>query len=198
MSTFFTDNTLNARRNLRSKIERRSLLINEDFLSAFREVKSSLDGIYNDVLAMNSSVQTMTNQLQSTKTRTLQLIDQTSKLQNHRFVSLFFVVVFFVFPSDCESRFHQILSRFYSQKLSMQQEVANAFIKNFQLSQSELSVLHGPSREAPITNEFFVVADRVQVIHTLYQFIHQYNNPNLFTYLFLQERTRFTIKISLS
>lgn len=32
LSTFFTENTLQARRNLRSKIEKRSLVINEVFL----------------------------------------------------------------------------------------------------------------------------------------------------------------------
>lgn len=84
LSTFFTDNTLNARRNLRSKIERRSLAINEEFLSAFREVKNSLDDVYSDVLAMNTAVQRMTNRLQSTKTQTLQLINQTTKLQSKR------------------------------------------------------------------------------------------------------------------
>lgn len=86
LSTFFTENTLNSRRNLRSKIERRSLAINEEFLSAFREVKSSLDGIYQDVLAMNNAVQYMTNRLQTTKTQTSQLIDQTAKLQNKRYI----------------------------------------------------------------------------------------------------------------
>lgn len=86
LSTFFTENTLNSRRNLRSKIERRSLAINEEFLSAFREVKSSLDGIYQDVLAMNNAVQCMTNRLQTTKTQTSQLIDQTAKLQNKRYI----------------------------------------------------------------------------------------------------------------
>ncbi|CAK9829286.1 Conserved oligomeric Golgi complex subunit 6 [Anthophora retusa] len=136
LSTFFTENTLNSRRNLRSKIERRSLAINEDFLSAFREVKSSLDDIYQDVLAMNSAVQCMANRLQVTKTQTSQLIDQTGKLQNK------------------------------SQTLSMQQEVANAFIENFQLTSSELSVLHGPSRDSPITEEFFSVISRVQEIHS--------------------------------
>lgn len=88
LSTFFTENTLNARRNLRSKIERRSLAINEEFLSAFREVKASLDDIYQDVLAMNTVVQCMTNRLQSTKTQTSQLIDQTTKLQNKRYIRL--------------------------------------------------------------------------------------------------------------
>ncbi|XP_061937282.1 conserved oligomeric Golgi complex subunit 6 isoform X2 [Apis cerana] len=136
LSTFFTENTLNSRRNLRSKIERRSLAINEEFLSAFREVKSSLDGIYQDVLAMNNAVQCMTNRLQTTKTQTSQLIDQTAKLQNK------------------------------SQTLSMQQEVANAFIKNFQLTSSEQNILHGSTRESPITEEFFSVVNRVQEIHS--------------------------------
>ena len=88
LSTFFAENTLNDRRNLRSKIERRSLAINEDFLSAFREVKNTLDDMYQNVLSMNNSVQSMGNRLQSTKTRTSQLIDQTTKLQNERFYFL--------------------------------------------------------------------------------------------------------------
>ncbi|XP_051162714.1 conserved oligomeric Golgi complex subunit 6 [Leptopilina boulardi] len=136
LSTFFTENTLNGRRNLRSKIERRSLTINEDFLSAFKEVKNTLDDMYHNVSAMNNSVQSMSNRLQTTKSRTLQLIDQTSKLQNE------------------------------SKKLSIQQEVANAFIKSFELNSSEMSILHGPSRESPITEEFFTVVNRVQEIHS--------------------------------
>lgn len=84
LSTFFTENTLNSRRNLRSKIERRSLAINEEFLAAFKEVKASLDDVYQDVLAMNTAVQSMTNRLQVTKAQTSQLIEQTSKLQNER------------------------------------------------------------------------------------------------------------------
>ncbi|XP_066592329.1 conserved oligomeric Golgi complex subunit 6 [Prorops nasuta] len=136
LSTFFTENTLNARRNLRSKIERRSLAINEEFLSAFREVKNSLDFIYDNVLTMNNSVQSMTNKLQGTKTQILQLIDQTAKLQNE------------------------------SQILSMQQDVANAFIKCFQLTSNEIATLHGTSRESPITEEFFTVVNRVQEIHS--------------------------------
>ena len=39
LSTFFTDNSLRERRNLRGDIEKRSLYINEQFESAFREVK---------------------------------------------------------------------------------------------------------------------------------------------------------------
>ena len=39
LSTFFTENNLRSRRNLRSDIEKRSLAINEDFLTAFQAVK---------------------------------------------------------------------------------------------------------------------------------------------------------------
>lgn len=47
----------------------------------------------------------------------------------------------------------------------MQQEVANAFIKNFQLTPSELTILHGSLRESPITEEFFSVVNKVQVVY---------------------------------
>ncbi|XP_011863125.1 PREDICTED: conserved oligomeric Golgi complex subunit 6 isoform X1 [Vollenhovia emeryi] len=135
LSTFFTENTLNSRRNLRSKIERRSLAINEEFLAAFREVKATLDDVYQNVLAMNTAVQSMTDRLQVTKAQTSQLIEQTAKLQSE------------------------------SQALTMQQEVASVFIKNLQLTPSELTVLHGSARESPITEEFFSVVNKVQDIH---------------------------------
>nr|CAD7459049.1 unnamed protein product [Timema tahoe] len=136
LSTFFTENTLLARRNLRSKIEKRSIVINEDFLSSFRDVKEALDSIYNDVSAMNSSVQNMTSRLQATKTQTRHLIEQTTKLQAE------------------------------SEKLTLQQEVAGAFLRSFQLSPSEQTTLRGGSRDTPITSQFFVALERVQSIHT--------------------------------
>jgi hypothetical protein len=41
LSTFFTENNLRERRNLRGDIEKRSLYVNEQFESAFREVKEA-------------------------------------------------------------------------------------------------------------------------------------------------------------
>ncbi|XP_054290392.1 conserved oligomeric Golgi complex subunit 6-like [Macrosteles quadrilineatus] len=143
LSVFFTENTIQTRRSLRSKIEKRSLSINEDFLSAFRKVKEALDNIYLDVTDMNKAVETMTAQLQATKAQTHQLIEHTTKLQAE------------------------------GQKLTMQQEVAQSFLKSFQLTPAELSAL----REANITEEFFAALDRVQTIHancrTLMQSGHQ-------------------------
>jgi hypothetical protein len=99
-------------------------------------VKEAMDEIYNDVTAMNTSVQSMTNRLQLTKNQTQNLIDQTTKLRGE------------------------------NQKLSTQNRVANAFLDTFQLSPSELEILHGANRDAPITADFFVVLERVQTIHT--------------------------------
>jgi len=39
LSGFFPENSIRSRRNLRSEIEKRSLVLNEEFLNAFREIK---------------------------------------------------------------------------------------------------------------------------------------------------------------
>nr|KAF6460135.1 component of oligomeric golgi complex 6 [Molossus molossus] len=64
LSTFFVENSLRTRRNLRGDIERRSLAINEEFVSIFKEVKEELESINEDVQAMNSCCQDMTSRLQ--------------------------------------------------------------------------------------------------------------------------------------
>lgn len=84
LSTFYTENTLQARRNLRSQIEKRSLDINENFIAAFREVKEALDGVYSDIADMNRSVQDMSNRLQNAKQKIKPLLEQTAALQDNR------------------------------------------------------------------------------------------------------------------
>nr|CAD7568801.1 unnamed protein product [Timema californicum] len=78
----------------------------------------------------------MTSRLQATKTQTRHLIEQTNKLQAE------------------------------SEKLTLQQEVAGAFLRSFQLSPSEQTTLRGGSRDTPITSQFFIALERVQSIHT--------------------------------
>lgn len=58
---------------------------------------------------------------------------------------------------------HFNLNFLFSKKLTMQEEIAKVFIEKCQLTSAELSVLHGATREAPITDEFFDVVNRVQV-----------------------------------
>uniref|UniRef100_A0A7N8YGR5 Conserved oligomeric Golgi complex subunit 6 n=1 Tax=Mastacembelus armatus TaxID=205130 RepID=A0A7N8YGR5_9TELE len=61
LSVFFTENSLRTRRNLRGDIERRSLVINEDFARIFKEVKEELESINEDVQAMSTCCEEMTN-----------------------------------------------------------------------------------------------------------------------------------------
>ena len=45
LSGYFTQNNIRTRRNLRSDIEKRSLVLNEEFLNAFKEVKEVLENL---------------------------------------------------------------------------------------------------------------------------------------------------------
>lgn len=135
LSTFFTDNTLDSRRNLRSQIEKRSLEINKDFLASFRVVKESLEEICQEVETMNSSVDRMRETLQQTQKQTHELINQTNGLQMN------------------------------SQKISIHHEVANKLLAHFQLSPADHQILYGQTRDEKISSEFFRVLDHVQTIH---------------------------------
>ena len=54
LSTFFKENNLQNRRNLRGEIERRNLQITNDFLSAFEIVKETLDNVDRNVQVRTS------------------------------------------------------------------------------------------------------------------------------------------------
>ncbi|XP_067944821.1 conserved oligomeric Golgi complex subunit 6-like [Watersipora subatra] len=113
LSTFFTENNLRTRRNLRSDIEKRSLVINEEFLASFKSVKDQLDSIYDDVKAMNDCCQDMTDRLKSSQSQTRHLINQTTQLQGE------------------------------SSKLQLRMKVADGFLTKFQLSDAEVKALKG-------------------------------------------------------
>ncbi|KAL3852068.1 hypothetical protein ACJMK2_015756 [Sinanodonta woodiana] len=113
LSTFFNENNLRTRRNLRGDIERRSLAINEEFLETFQVVKEQLDSVYGDVKAMNECCQDMTNRLKVAKEQTHDLINQTTQLQAE------------------------------SHKLQMKAQVADVFLAKFQLKPDEIKALRG-------------------------------------------------------
>lgn len=113
LSTFFNENSLRTRRNLRSDIERRSLSINEEFLQTFQGVKEQLDSVYADVKAMNDCCQDMTSRLKAAKEQTHDLISQTTKLHAE------------------------------SQKVQMKLQVADVFLDKFQLKPNEVKALRG-------------------------------------------------------
>lgn len=128
-------------RRLRSDIEKRSLEINEDFLNAFRQVKTTLDGIRAEVYAMNDSVDLMKDRLQRTQKETSSLIHQTNSLQD-----------------ECK-------------KLEIHQTISRAFNQRFQLSPDEHQVIYGEKKNGwgtnvNVTPEFFVALDRILKIHS--------------------------------
>ncbi|KAJ8983853.1 hypothetical protein NQ317_016458 [Molorchus minor] len=112
LSTFYVENTLQARRNLRSQIEKRSLGINKQFLSSFLEVKESFDSVYDDIEEMNKSIKEMTQRLQSSKVKTKQLLAQTNSLQQEK------------------------------SKNRIKQDISQSFIEHFQLSPNSLLPLY--------------------------------------------------------
>ncbi|KAG8585013.1 hypothetical protein GDO81_004865 [Engystomops pustulosus] len=87
LSTFFTENSLRSRRNLRGDIERRSLSINEDFVAVFKTIKEDLESINEDVQAMSNCCQDMTSRLKASKEQTQDLIVKTTKLQAEKISS---------------------------------------------------------------------------------------------------------------
>ncbi|XP_021051298.1 conserved oligomeric Golgi complex subunit 6 [Mus pahari] len=113
LSAFFVENSLRTRRNLRGDIERRSLAINEEFVSIFKDVKEELESINEDVQAMSSCCQDMTSRLQAAKEQTQDLIVKTTKLQAE------------------------------NQRLETRAQVVDAFLSKFQLTSDEMGLLRG-------------------------------------------------------
>ncbi|XP_027058346.1 conserved oligomeric Golgi complex subunit 6-like [Pocillopora damicornis] len=113
LSTFFVDNSLRSRRNLRGDIEKRSLAINESFEGAFRDVKQQLDAVHADIEQMSRCCTEMTSRLKSARDQTSDLISKTTTLQAE------------------------------SQRIQMKETVADAFISRFQLKPDEVQALKG-------------------------------------------------------
>lgn len=110
VSTFFSDNNLRTRRNLRGDIERRSLAINQQFVDSFTQVIAELDSIHVDVKEMSECCKDMTHRLKSTKEQTQELMQKTSTLRTEE------------------------------KKLQMKSEVVDAFLNKFQLKPEEAKV----------------------------------------------------------
>lgn len=55
----------------------------------------------------------------------------------------------------------------------MQEDVAEAFVKTFQLTPEEVSIIKGSTRESPITQEFFTVLEKTQKIRNSTKYLLQ-------------------------
>lgn len=139
LSSFLGENTLQARRNLRSDLEKRSLVLNESFLGCMEELVKQIQGIQEDVSVMKVCCDDMAKRLSSAKSQTSDLLNETSQLQNK------------------------------SKHLEMRSKVVDSFLKTFELTPSQLQLLMGSSRYNPsrnqISEEFFEAMFRVKQIH---------------------------------
>lgn len=81
LSSFFGENSLRNRKNLKSVIERRGLNISQEFLADFRVLKEQIDAIRDEVQNMSDCCAEMSDRLKSAKSQTASLIANTSELR---------------------------------------------------------------------------------------------------------------------
>ncbi|KAK8375391.1 hypothetical protein O3P69_008322 [Scylla paramamosain] len=67
---------------------------------------------------------------------------------------------------------------FHSNKLHMQETVAEAFVRCFQLTPDEVATIKGSTRESPITPEFFTILDKTQKIRSNTKYLLQTGHQN--------------------
>nr|CAG4636061.1 EOG090X03SX [Eubosmina coregoni] len=82
LSTFFTENSIRTRRNLRGEIEGRNLNINQDIFKTFNQIKEALDNVNAEIMFMDQSCKGMSAKLTAVKSRTHQLMSQMSNFQS--------------------------------------------------------------------------------------------------------------------
>ncbi|XP_028550778.1 conserved oligomeric Golgi complex subunit 6-like [Dendrobium catenatum] len=111
LSTFYTDNTPQARRNLRSSIELRSLSINHHFLSASLPAQQALDKVEEEINALAECCDQIAKALSSCSASTGDIIRTTERLKQELDVT------------------------------TQRQEIVSCFLRDYQLSNEEISAL---------------------------------------------------------
>ena len=138
LSSFLEKNTLHARRNLRSDLEKRSLALNENFLQCVGELVEQVRAIQQETATMKVCCEDMNRRLAAARAKTSGLLKETSQLQTK------------------------------NKQLEMRSKVVDAFLDKFELKPEELSVLsnhRGNGSQSTIGEEFFRVMEKVKGIH---------------------------------
>ncbi len=113
LSGFLEKNTLQARRNLRSDLEKRSLALNEAFLHSIGHLVEQVGGLQEEVATMKVCCDDMQQRLSAAKAKTSGLLSETSELQAK------------------------------NRQLEMKAKVVDAFLSKFELTQEERLLLSG-------------------------------------------------------
>ncbi|GMJ12562.1 Conserved Oligomeric Golgi Complex 6 [Hibiscus trionum] len=111
LSTFYTENTPQARRNLRSTIEKRSLDINLDFLRASQAAQLALDRVEDEVNSLADCCDTIAKALNSCSASTGDIINTTERLKQELEVT------------------------------TQKQQIVSYFLRDYQLSPQEITAL---------------------------------------------------------
>jgi len=115
LSTFYGENSLEARRNLRGQIEKKGIETNQNFLQVLQSVQKHLDEVEQNVAQMKHCCEEMSGKLQTTRDMSGRLLQQAEQLNQQR------------------------------KKNETQLEIASGFLKRFQLTNEEQEILKGPT-----------------------------------------------------
>ncbi len=143
LSDCLEKNTLQARRNLRSDLEKRSLSLNKEFIHCVEELVEQVKSLQEEASEMKSCCDDMQRRLSGAKSSTAGLIRETSQLQTK------------------------------NKQLDMKSKVVLSFLDKFQLTPQQYQVLAGPpgglsrtgSSYGHIDGDFFDAMERVKEIH---------------------------------
>ena len=137
LSGFLDRNTLQARRNLRSDLEKRCLGLNDNFVQCLHTLVEQVRSLQEEASAMKTCSDNMQTRLAAAKYHTSNLLKETSELQSK------------------------------SRELEMQSRVVSAFLDKFQLTPEESEAISGSYRTKSnaIDDRFFVAMQRVRGIH---------------------------------
>lgn len=111
LSTFYDENTLHARRNLRNTIERRGLTINQEFLAASEAAQQALDIVEAEVQGLAECCDRIARALSSCSATTGDMVVATKRLRGEL------------------------------EATQRRQELVTNFLHNFQLSPEEINAL---------------------------------------------------------
>ncbi|KAJ9152381.1 hypothetical protein P3X46_025952 [Hevea brasiliensis] len=111
LSTFYSDNSPQARRNLRSTIEKRSLSINLQFLQASNAAQLALDNVEEEVNALAECCDKIAKALNNCSASTGDIISTTERLKQELEIT------------------------------TQRQEIVSCFLRDYQLSNEEINAL---------------------------------------------------------
>ncbi|KAK9120463.1 hypothetical protein Syun_018080 [Stephania yunnanensis] len=161
LSAFYTDNTQQARRSLKSTIEKRALSINHEFLQASETAQQALDRVEEEVNALAECC----DKVECVISEELKQIGWNRRIRLDP-VLLCGVVLIAKALSSCSASAGDIISTTERLKHELEvttqrQEIVSCFLRDYQLSNEEIHAL----REEDLSENFFKALSHVQEIH---------------------------------